>query len=91
MVCFEHGKKTHTEFNVLAYKNKKTRIEFYPKTGRTHQLRVHAAHPMGLNCAILGDDLYGTASDRLHLHAKEIECWHPVFNQPLKISCETPF
>ena len=91
MVCFEHGKKTHTEFNVLAYKNKKTRIEFYPKTGKTHQLRVHAAHPMGLNCAILGDDLYGTASDRLHLHAKEIECWHPVFNQPLKISCKTPF
>jgi tRNA pseudouridine32 synthase / 23S rRNA pseudouridine746 synthase len=91
MVCFEHGKKTHTEFNVLEFKDKRTRIEFYPKTGRTHQLRVHAAHPMGLNCAILGDDLYGTASDRLHLHAKEIECWHPVFNQPLKISCETPF
>lgn len=91
MVCFEHGKKTHTEFNVLEFKDKKTRIEFYPKTGRTHQLRVHAAHPMGLNCAIVGDELYGTSSNRLHLHAKEIECWHPVINQPMKISCKTPF
>jgi tRNA pseudouridine32 synthase/23S rRNA pseudouridine746 synthase len=91
MVCFEHGKKTHTEFNVLEFKDKKTRIEFYPKTGRTHQLRVHAAHPMGLNCAIVGDELYGISSNRLHLHAKEIECWHPVINQPMKISCKTPF
>jgi tRNA pseudouridine32 synthase/23S rRNA pseudouridine746 synthase len=91
MVCFEHGKKTHTEFNVLEFKDKKTRIEFYPKTGRTHQLRVHAAHSMGLNCAIVGDELYGTSSNRLHLHAKEIECWHPVINQPMKISCKTPF
>jgi len=66
MVCFEHGKKTHTEFNVLEFKDKKTRIEFYPKTGRTHQLRVHAAHPMGLNCAIVGDELSGTSSNRLH-------------------------
>jgi tRNA pseudouridine32 synthase/23S rRNA pseudouridine746 synthase len=91
MVCFEHGKKTHTEYNVLEFKNRITRIEFYPKTGRTHQLRVHAAHPMGLNCAIVGDELYGISSNRLHLHAKEIECWHPVINQPMKISCKTPF
>jgi tRNA pseudouridine32 synthase/23S rRNA pseudouridine746 synthase len=44
-----------------------------------------------LNCAIVGDELYGISSNRLHLHAKEIECWHPVINQPMKISCKTPF
>ena len=91
MVCFEHGKKTHTEFNVLEFKDKRTRIEFYPKTGRTHQLRMHAAHPLGLNCAILGDELYGTSSERLYLHAKSLSCWHPVHEQVLKITCPAPF
>ncbi len=91
MVCFEHGKKTHTEYNVLDFKDKITRIEFYPKTGRTHQLRMHAAHPLGLNCAILGDELYGVAKDRLYLHAKSIECWHPVYEGVITLKCPTPF
>lgn len=91
MVCFEHGKKTHTEFNVLEFKDKKTRIEFYPKTGRTHQLRMHAAHPLGLNCAILGDELYGTTNERLYLHAKSLTCWHPVHEKVLKLTCPAPF
>lgn len=91
MVCFEHGKKTHTEYNVLEFKDKKTRIEFYPKTGRTHQLRMHAAHPLGLNCPILGDELYGTPNDRLYLHAKSLSCWHPVHKQVLKLTCPAPF
>ncbi len=91
MVCFEHGKKTHTEYNVLEFKNKITRIEFYPKTGRTHQLRMHAAHPLGLNCAILGDELYGISKDRLYLHAKSIQCWHPVYEGVITLKCPTPF
>lgn len=91
MVCFEHGKKTHTEFNVLEFKDKKTRIEFYPKTGRTHQLRMHAAHPLGLNCPIVGDELYGISSDRLYLHAKSLSCLHPVKKQILNLTCPTPF
>jgi tRNA pseudouridine32 synthase/23S rRNA pseudouridine746 synthase len=91
MVCFEHGKKTHTGYNVLEFKNRRTRIEFYPKTGRTHQLRMHAAHPLGLNCAILGDELYGIAKDRLYLHAKSIQCWHPVYEGVITLKCPTPF
>jgi tRNA pseudouridine32 synthase/23S rRNA pseudouridine746 synthase len=91
MVCFEHGKKTHTGYNVLEFKNRITRIEFYPKTGRSHQLRMHAAHPLGLNCAILGDELYGIAKDRLYLHAKSIQCWHPVYEGVITLKCPTPF
>jgi tRNA pseudouridine32 synthase / 23S rRNA pseudouridine746 synthase len=91
MVCFEHGKKTHTEFNVLEFKDKRTRIEFYPKTGRTHQLRMHAAHPLGLNCAILGDELYGVAKERLYLHAKELNFTHPVELKKMTINSKANF
>ena len=91
MVCFEHGKKTLTEFNVLEFKDKKTRIEFYPKTGRTHQLRMHAAHPLGLNCAILGDELYGVAKERLYLHAKELNFTHPVELKKMTINSKANF
>ena len=91
MVCFKHGKKTHTEFNVLEVKDNISRIEFYPKTGRTHQLRMHAAHPLGLNCPIIGDELYGTQSKRLYLHAKSLRYWHPVNKQFLSLTCTTPF
>jgi tRNA pseudouridine32 synthase/23S rRNA pseudouridine746 synthase len=91
MVCFEHGKKTHTEFNVLEFIDKRTRIEFYPKTGRTHQLRMHAAHPLGLNCAILGDELYGVAKERLYLHAKELNFTHPVELKKMTINSKANF
>ena len=69
----------------------KTRIAFWPETGRTHQLRVHAAHPDGMNCPIVGDSLYGQPSNRLYLHAERLEFWHPVFKKTLKIHQEPSF
>lgn len=70
---------------------KYTRIIFYPLTGRTHQLRVHAAHPEGLGCPILGDELYGKKADRLYLHAEYIEFRHPIYRDILCIQKEADF
>ena len=70
---------------------KYTRIIFYPLTGRTHQLRVHAAHPEGLGCPILGDELYGKKADRLYLHAEYIEFRHPIYGDILCIQKEADF
>jgi len=67
------------------------RIVFYPLTGRTHQLRVHAAHPEGLGCPILGDELYGKKADRLYLHAEYIEFRHPIYGDILCIQKEADF
>ena len=77
MVCFDHGKPALTEWQLVALENGRSRVFFFPRTGRTHQLRVHAAHHQGLGCAILGDDLYGKSSNRLHLHAERIAFLHP--------------
>lgn len=77
LVCYEHGKNAETIWEVIERKENKTRVYFYPITGRTHQLRVHAAHKKGLNTAIIGDDLYGKKQDRLHLHAEFITFYHP--------------
>ena len=71
--------------------NDRTRMAFYPETGRTHQLRVHAAHPEGLNCPIVGAPLYGQPADRLYLHAERLEFRHPVTGQRLQIQKEAPF
>ena len=73
---------------VLEFRNGRTRIAFYPLTGRTHQLRVHAAHPSGLNAPIAGDRLYGTAGRRLLLHAERIEFRHPATGD--RIAIEKP-
>jgi tRNA pseudouridine32 synthase/23S rRNA pseudouridine746 synthase len=78
LVCLKHGKKASTNYKVIEIKDNKTKIYFYPITGRTHQLRVHAAHYLGLNTPIVGDDLYGIKSDRLYLHACSLEFMHPV-------------
>jgi tRNA pseudouridine32 synthase / 23S rRNA pseudouridine746 synthase len=78
IVCFEHGKPAKTKWNVIDRKDGKTLVHFYPISGRTHQLRIHAAHPLGLNTPIIGDDLYGAKANRLHLHAEEISFQHPV-------------
>lgn len=78
LVCNDHGKPARTKWEVIEVNNNKTKVYFYPITGRTHQLRVHAAHNLGLNTAIIGDDLYGASSDRLHLHAEKIGFNHPV-------------
>ena len=60
-------------------------------TGRTHQLRVHAAHPDGLNTPILGDDLYGKKADRLHLHAEYIEFTDPDTKEVREITAPPAF
>lgn len=91
MVCYKHGLPAQTKFEVVQVIKGKTRIHFYPISGRTHQLRVHAAHIKGLNTPIIGDDLYGTKSNRLHLHAAEISFWHPGLQYMLTISCSVPF
>ena len=78
IVCFEHGKPAQTHWEVIERKDNKTLVYLYPITGRTHQLRVHAAHPLGLNKPIVGDDLYGTKAERLYLHAESIAFQHPV-------------
>ena len=78
LVCQEYGKHALTEWELIEKLENQTKIRFFPVTGRTHQLRVHAAHPLGLNTPIVGDDLYGKKKDRLYLHAESIEFSHPV-------------
>ena len=99
-VDMEHGKPALTLYNIVevravdantavAYTIKKvdkgrTLIHLYPKTGRTHQLRVHCAHPLGLACPILGDPLYGTErADRMYLHAAELTFRHPITGETM--------
>lgn len=78
LVDYTNGKHARTLYEVVGYENGNTRIFFYPVTGRTHQLRVHAAHPDGINHPIIGDELYGHSGNRLHLHADKIEFKHPI-------------
>ena len=90
-VCFKEGKPAKTKWNLLGVKNKITRVEFFPITGRTHQLRVHAAHVDGLNAPIVGDDIYGSKGERLHLHAAFIEFRHPFSKELLQFNSKVPF
>lgn len=90
-VDFEHGKPAVTRYQVLQSLNNRTLVAFYPLTGRTHQLRVHAAHPQGLNCPIAGDELYGKKADRLYLHAAELTFTHPVNGKTIHIEQEADF
>ena len=91
LVCFEHGKSAQTKWKVVERFNGQTRIHFFPITGRTHQLRVHAAHKLGLNLPIVGDDLYGNKANRLYLHAEFIEFLHPASREIMTIQCEAEF
>jgi tRNA pseudouridine32 synthase/23S rRNA pseudouridine746 synthase len=91
IVCFEQGKPAQTHWEVIERKDNKTLVYFYPITGRTHQLRVHAAHSLGLNTPIVGDDLYGTKADRLHLHAERITFVHPISKEIITFTCEIIF
>ena len=77
--------------NMLERRNRMTRVLFSPRTGRTHQLRIHAAHPLGLHCPILGDTLYGREAERLYLHAECLTFTHPVTARRIEIHSETPF
>ena len=91
MVDTQYGKPAITYYQVLERTDKYTRIALYPHTGRTHQLRVHAAHPSGLHCPIIGDELYGKKDKRLYLHAESIEFTHPVNGQSMCITEKADF
>ena len=92
MVHTEHGKPAITDYQVLErLDGKRTRIAFYPRTGRTHQLRIHAAHPLGLHCPIIGDELYWEKADRLYLHAEYLEFTHPITGETVRITKEAEF
>ncbi|WP_353076554.1 pseudouridine synthase [Flavobacterium sp.] len=91
LVCYEHGKSAQTKWKTIKVKNGKTKVHFYPITGRTHQLRVHASHSLGLHTPIFGDDLYGTKADRLHLHAEYIQFEHPISKEIMEILVEAEF
>ena len=91
LVDFTHGKNAETKWTVIKKEDNKTRIHFYPITGRTHQLRVHAAHKKGLNTPIIGDDLYGKKSNRLHLHAEFISFLHPTTNEKMTFKVDANF
>ena len=91
MVDTQYGKPAITYYQVLERTDKYTRIALYPHTGRTHQLRVHAAHPSGLHCPIIGDELYGKKDKRLYLHAESIEFTHPVNGQAMCITEKADF
>ena len=91
LVCFKHGKSALTHWEVIERKDGRTRVIFKPITGRTHQLRVHAAHSLGLNVPIIGDDLYGKVDNRLHLHAARIIFSHPVSKEIMDIKLKATF
>ena len=93
MVNHEQGKEAITEYEILErIDGSHLRIALYPKTGRTHQLRVHCAHQEGLNAPILGDPLYGNEkAARLHLHAEEITFEHPLTGKKMTIKRKADF
>ena len=87
----EQGKPAVTRFHVLERIGGITRVTLDPLTGRTHQLRVHTSHPLGLNCPIVGDRLYGKASSRLMLHAESITFIHPATGETMTLNCKAGF
>lgn len=93
IVDYTHGRPAITDWRVLAREIDRTRVEFNPRTGRTHQLRVHAAHRRGLNCPILGDRLYGDedSAPRLMLHAASLSFIDPETNRRVDFTSPVPF
>lgn len=86
-----HGKPAVTEWQVLERRDERTRVALFPHTGRTHQLRVHAAHPLGLGAPIIGDRLYGHPGERLLLHAEALSFLHPATGQRVTFERPAPF
>ena len=87
VVDMAHGKRAVTRYEFIGDRL----VALWPETGRTHQLRIHCAHPDGLSNPIVGDELYGTRSQRLCLHAAEIWFRHPVSGDEMHIKSEIPF
>ena len=93
MVCFERGKSSQTDWEVLARGEQTTRLALYPRTGRSHQLRVHC---LALGHPILGDRLYAheqayEAAPRLNLHAERLKFRHPTGGAWTNLYCPCPF
>ena len=91
VIDHESGKRAITEYRVLAKQGGKSLLALWPHTGRTHQLRMHCAHPDGLGCPILGDELYGTKSDRLYLQAQAITLIHPTAGKRMHFELPAAF
>ena len=93
IVCNQYGKQAITQWQVLERHPEKnqTKVLLTPQTGRTHQLRVHCAHAQGLNMPIVGDDLYGTLANRLHLQAQILKIKHPVSKEVMTFKLEAEF
>ncbi len=87
------GKSGVTRWRRVSVEDGKTRVEFIPLTGRTHQLRLHAAHSLGLGCPIVGDRLYGTRKpgERMLLHAAFLQFLHPRTEEVVEFSTDVPF
>jgi tRNA pseudouridine32 synthase/23S rRNA pseudouridine746 synthase len=86
-----YGKAAVTEWRVIAREGDHTVVELVPRTGRTHQLRVHAAHPLGIGAAIIGDRLYGSrAAPRLMLHARSLGFVHPHTKRRIELEAALP-
>jgi len=86
-----HGKAALTEWRLDPRFDDSRRVQLFPRTGRTHQLRVHAAHPLGLAAPILGDRLYGLAGERLFLHAERLAFIHPRTGRRIEVESQPPF
>lgn len=88
-----HGKMGITHWEKIGVEDGQTRVSFVPVTGRTHQLRVHSAHELGLGVPIVGDPLYGrgTGPAQMKLHAAELGFQHPVSDEPIDFSTKPPF
>jgi tRNA pseudouridine32 synthase / 23S rRNA pseudouridine746 synthase len=86
-----HGKRAVTSWSVLERRGGRTRLSLSPLTGRTHQLRVHSAHPLGLGAPIVGDRLYGRPAERLLLHAESLTFFHPRTRERLTFRSPAPF
>ena len=91
LVCYDHGKFAKTKWKVISRNMQQTRVQLYPITGRTHQLRVHMAHRNGLNTAIIGDELYGKKRERLLLHADYIQFTHPSTGKKMNCKVKSEF
>ncbi|MCR5713090.1 MAG: RluA family pseudouridine synthase [Prevotella sp.] len=95
VVDHEHGKRAVTDYEFLSpltsHLSPLQLVALYPQTGRTHQLRIHCAHPEGLGSPIKGDELYGTKADRLYLHAEQIWFRHPVTGEDMHLISPAPF
>lgn len=92
MVDYQNGKTARTKWKLLErLPEELSRVNLWPVTGRTHQLRVHCAHPLGLNASIVGDELYGILGGRLCLHAEYLAFLHPGTQEPMEFYVEAEF